>query len=34
MGTLATLACRKNSGNDVLELLNWFVNNDEKYVSS
>jgi len=32
MGTLAILACRKNSGTDVLELLNWFVNNDEKYV--
>jgi len=32
MGTLAILACRKNSGNDVLELLNWFVNNDEKYL--
>ena len=32
MGTLAILACRKNSGTDVLELLNWFVNNDEKYI--
>jgi len=32
MGYLAVLACRKNSGGDVLEMLNWFVNNDEKYV--
>jgi len=32
MGHLAILACRKNSGDDVWEMLNWFVNNDEKYV--
>ena len=32
MGYLAVLACRKNSGDDVLEMLNWFVNNDDKYV--
>jgi hypothetical protein len=32
MGRLAILACRKNSGDDVSEMLNWFVNNDEKYV--
>jgi hypothetical protein len=32
MGYLAVLACRKNSGDDVWEMLNWFVNNDEKYV--
>ncbi len=32
MGRLAVLACRRNSGDDVLEMLNWFVNNDEKYV--
>jgi hypothetical protein len=32
MGRLAILACRKNSGDDVWEMLNWFVNNDEKYV--
>jgi hypothetical protein len=32
MGYLAVLACRKNSGDDVLKMLNWFVNNDDKYV--
>jgi hypothetical protein len=32
MGRVAILACRKNSGDDVWEMLNWFVNNDEKYV--
>jgi hypothetical protein len=32
MGYLAILTCRKNSGNDVWEMLNWFVNNDDKYV--
>ena len=32
MGRIAILACRKNSGDDVWEMLNWFVNNDEKYV--
>jgi hypothetical protein len=30
MGRVAILACRKNSGDDVWEMLNWFVNNDEK----
>jgi hypothetical protein len=32
MGHLAILACRKNSGNDVSEMLNVLVTNDEKYV--
>jgi hypothetical protein len=32
MGRVAILACRKNSGDDVLAMLNWFVTNDEKYV--
>ena len=32
MGRVAILACRKNSGDDVWEMLNWFVNNDEKYI--
>ena len=32
MGYLAVLGCRKNTGSDVWEMLNWFVNNDEKYV--
>jgi hypothetical protein len=32
MGYLAVLACRKNSGDDVWAMLNWFVNNDEKYL--
>jgi hypothetical protein len=32
MGRLAVLACRKNNGEDVSAMLNWFVNNDEKYV--
>ena len=32
MGYLAILACRKNSGDDVWKMLNWFVNNDEKHV--
>jgi hypothetical protein len=32
MGRLGILACRKNNGHDVSEMLNWFVNNDEKYV--
>jgi hypothetical protein len=32
MGRLAILGCRKTRGDDVWEMLNWFVNNDEKYV--
>jgi len=32
MGRIAVLACRKNSGDDVWQMLNWFVNNDEKYI--
>ena len=32
MGKLAVLACRKNVAKDVWKMLNWFVNNDEKYV--
>ncbi|HXI39241.1 MAG TPA: hypothetical protein VNH83_04650 [Bryobacteraceae bacterium] len=32
MGRVAILACRKNSGDDVWKMLNWFVNNDEKYL--
>jgi len=32
MGRLGILACRKNSGADVGETLNSFVNNDEKYI--
>jgi hypothetical protein len=32
MGYLAVLACRKTSGDDVWKMLNWFVNNDEKYL--
>jgi DNA segregation ATPase FtsK/SpoIIIE-like protein len=32
MGRLAVLACRKSTGGDVWEMLNWFVNNDEKYI--
>ena len=33
MGRTAVLACRKNSGDDVWEMLNWFVNNDENLCS-
>ena len=32
MGTLAILACRKNTGTDILKLLNWFIINDDKHV--
>jgi len=32
MGRLAILACRKHSGNDVREMLNYIVTNDEKFV--
>jgi hypothetical protein len=32
MGRLAILACRKTSVDDAREMLNWFVNNDDKYV--
>jgi hypothetical protein len=32
MGRLGILACRKTTPDDVREMLNWFVNNDDKYV--
>jgi hypothetical protein len=32
MGRVGILTCRKNCGDDVWQMLNWFVNNDEKYV--
>ncbi len=32
MGRLAILACRKTTLDDTREILNWFVNNDDKYV--
>jgi hypothetical protein len=32
MGRVAILVCRKTTGDDVSEMLNWFVNNDEKWV--
>lgn len=32
MGRLAILACRKTTADDTREILNWFVNNDEKYM--
>jgi hypothetical protein len=32
MGYLAIVACRRERGNDVWEILNWFVNNDDKHV--
>ena len=32
MGRLGIMACRKNRGYDMCEMLNWFVNNDEKYI--
>lgn len=32
MGRLAILACRKTTVDDARELLNWFVNNDDKYI--
>jgi hypothetical protein len=32
MGRLAILACRRTTADDVREMLNWFVNNDEKYL--
>jgi hypothetical protein len=32
MGRVAVLVCRKTAGEDVWEMLNWFVNNDEKWV--
>jgi hypothetical protein len=32
MGRVAILVCRKTTGEDMWEMLNWFVNNDEKWV--
>jgi hypothetical protein len=32
MGRLAILACRKTGVDDAREMLNWFVNNDDKYI--
>ena len=32
MGYLGILACRKGTADDVLEMLNWFVHNDDKYI--
>jgi hypothetical protein len=32
MGRLGILACRKTTPDDVREILNWFVNNDDKYI--
>ena len=32
MGRLAILTCRTMTADDIREILNWFVNNDEKYV--
>jgi len=32
MGRLAILACRKTTADDEREILNWFVNNDGKYI--
>ena len=32
LGLLGILVCRKTTADDVREMLNWFVNNDDKYV--
>ena len=32
LGRLAILACRKTGVDDAREMLNWFVNNDDKYI--
>jgi len=32
MGRLGILACRKTTPDDSREMLNWFVNNDDKYI--
>ena len=32
MGHLGILACRKTTADGVREILNWFVNNDDKYI--
>jgi hypothetical protein len=32
MGQLGILACRKTTADEVREMLNWFVNNDDKYI--
>lgn len=32
MGRVAILVCRKTKGEDVWDMLNWFVNNDDKWV--
>ena len=32
LGYLGILACRRTTPDKVREILNWFVNNDEKYI--
>jgi hypothetical protein len=32
MSRVAILVCRKTASEDVWEVLNWFVNNDEKWI--